>query len=476
MSLPGWDAALPSKQYSGYLNVSEGNTKVHYWLVESEQAPESAPTVLWFNGGPGCSSLDGFIYEHGPFVVSNNGTTLTPREYRWNRIVNMLYIEAPKGVGFSYSETGDYKCDDDQTARENYEAVQAFYEKFPELKANKFFITGESYAGVYVPTLAEAIVQGQQDGSYTGAKLTGMAAGNGCSGTEVGICGNGPQGTYYEWEYLVQTAFIDNDLKVKINEVCDWEAAEQNTEGALSAVCVSYLNKASAEMTGINLYNVYGDCVSDSGCDASFDTNNRANQGKVPMRASYEVAELTSLGAAIAPVTRKLERILAHGPDACIDSREASAYLNRPEVQAAIHVAAPPSGCWSVCGTAPGWKYSSTRTNLPKNTYPLLVANIDVVVFNGDWDACVPYTDGQGWTSSMGYTVKKSWHPWTYTSTEGNTNQVAGYATAYDVSVEGTGSGSFQFVTVRGGRHEVPETAPAQALELLTRLINGTPF
>lgn len=236
VSLPGWEGKLPSKQFSGYLNVS--STKLHYWLVESENDPANAPTVLWFNGGPGCSSLDGFIYEHGPFVVSSDFMSLSLREYRWydvfnswfsstiilimilfinrNLKVNMLYIEAPVGVGFSYSETGDYACDDDRTASENLAAVEAFYAMFPEYKKNKFFITGESYAGVYVPTLAEAIVNAEKAGTYTGAHLTGIAAGNGCSGTEVGICGDGPQGTYYEWQYLIQTGFVSTDLKNKV--------------------------------------------------------------------------------------------------------------------------------------------------------------------------------------------------------------------------------------------------------------------
>ena len=107
--------------------------------------------------------------------------------------MNMLYIESPVGVGFSYSETGDYKCDDDRTATENLAAVESFFGMFPEFSKNKFFITGESYAGVYVPTLAEAIVNAEKAGTYTGAPLTGIAVGNGCSGTEVGICGSGTQ-------------------------------------------------------------------------------------------------------------------------------------------------------------------------------------------------------------------------------------------------------------------------------------------
>ncbi len=80
----------------------------------------------------------------------------------------------------------------------------------------------------------------------------------------------------------------------------------------------------------------------------------------------------------------------------------------------------------------------STRTNLPANTYPTLVANMRVVIFNGDWDACVPYTDGEGWTEGMGYPVKDAWHHWTYTSEAGYANQVAGYATEYDVSSRGS--------------------------------------
>jgi carboxypeptidase C (cathepsin A) len=89
-------------------------------------------------------------YEMGPFSVLLNGssTSLVLRPFRWSRIVNILFIEAPVGVGFSYSDIGDYECDDDRTARENMAAVQQFYALFPELLPNPLFIAGESYAGV----------------------------------------------------------------------------------------------------------------------------------------------------------------------------------------------------------------------------------------------------------------------------------------------------------------------------------------
>ncbi len=106
----------------------------------------------------------------------------------------------------------------------------------------------------------------------------------------------------------------------------------------------------------------------------------------------------------------------------------------------------------------------------------MLISNIQVIVYNGDWDACVPYTDNEAWTENMGFPVKSAWHPWTYTSTAGNANQVAGYAVNYDISSLPGAKGSFEFITVRGGRHEVPETSPAQSIELLNRMFNNVRF
>ena len=398
-SLPGWTGALPSKQYSGYISLPSG-TNLHYWYVLSEKDPENAPTALWLNGGPGCSSLDGFMYEMGPFVVKKDNT-LAQRPVRWNQIANVLYLESPVGVGFSYSSTNDYACSDDRSANENMQAMSKFFnELYPEYKKNPFFITGESYAGIYVPTLAEAILNGVKDGSYVGAKLSGIAVGNGCSGTEVGICGGGTQGTYSEWSYLLQTPFVSNVMKQKVNSECDWQAAANNEPDALSFKCVQLLSEASDAISNVNLYDIYGDCTS-GGCVGK----PAEPRGKVPMRQPLVVTD-PATGQA-----RRLQRVIPGGPDACIDSTMASSYLNQPEVMAAIHVK-DPGHCWSVCGTMPAWSYNSTRTNLPRDTYPYLIANINVLIYNGDWDACVPYTDGELWTSGMNLPVKKPWHAW----------------------------------------------------------------
>lgn len=261
---------------------------------------------------------------------------------------------------------------------------------------------------------------------------------------------------------------------MNINKECDWESAAKNIPDALSAKCVTLLNEASTQVSHVNMYNVYGDCVSDM-CAASESTNDlkQVYRSKIPIKKEYIVKDMNHNG-----ISRKLGRITPHGPDACIDSGSASAYLNREEVMEAIHVR-DPGNCWSVCSQARGWSYQSTRPNLPRDTYPLLVNNIHVLIYNGDWDACVPYTDNEAWTENMGFPVRSPWHSWTFVSSDGNENQVGGYAVEYDVSNgndDDKVKGSFEFITVRGGRHEVPESAPAQALEMLNRLINNKRF
>jgi hypothetical protein len=67
------------------------------------------------------------------------------------------------------------------------------------------------------------------------------------------------QGTFYEWQYLLQTAFVDAKLKAAVNAACDWAAAATNQAQALSSQCVKLLNQASAEIAHVNLYNIYGD-------------------------------------------------------------------------------------------------------------------------------------------------------------------------------------------------------------------------
>lgn len=152
-NLPG-APNITFRQYSGYLNVdSTNNRNLFYWFVESTNNPASDPLVFWTNGGPGCSGLLGFLTEHGPFRPTSDGQSLVTNPYSWNQYANIIYIEAPAGVGFSYSDNpADYfLVNDTRTATDNYAAILAFMVKYPQYNTSDFYVTGESYGGHYVP-------------------------------------------------------------------------------------------------------------------------------------------------------------------------------------------------------------------------------------------------------------------------------------------------------------------------------------
>ncbi|CAM0907132.1 unnamed protein product [Alopecurus aequalis] len=172
-ALPGQPQGVDFAQYAGYVTVdAAAGRALFYYLAEAvggisngnDSASKSKlkPLVLWLNGGPGCSSLGyGAMEELGPFRVTSDGKTLYRNPYSWNHVANVLFLESPAGVGYSYSNTtADYSSSgDNRTAEDTYVFLANWMERFPEYKGRDFYITGESYAGHYVPQLAHAILR-----------------------------------------------------------------------------------------------------------------------------------------------------------------------------------------------------------------------------------------------------------------------------------------------------------------------------
>lgn len=91
-------------------------------------------------------------------------------------MANIIFLESPAGVGFSYSNTStDYSTDDTKTAADSYMFLISWLERFPEYKTRDFYITGESYAGHYVPQLASLILQKNKVTNQTVINLKGIA-------------------------------------------------------------------------------------------------------------------------------------------------------------------------------------------------------------------------------------------------------------------------------------------------------------
>lgn len=147
-----------SKQYTGWLDV--GHKHLFFWYFESQSSPSTDPLVLWLTGGPGGSSMIGMMQELGPCLINEHGNGTVYNEYGWSKHANIIFVDQPAGVGFSYLDEGIPVPSSSFTAAEDlHHFLQLFVtDVFTDLKHREFHITGESYAGHYVPTLGAQIV------------------------------------------------------------------------------------------------------------------------------------------------------------------------------------------------------------------------------------------------------------------------------------------------------------------------------
>ncbi|KAF3653416.1 Serine carboxypeptidase-like 27 [Capsicum annuum] len=137
--------------YAGYVNVDEknGRSLFYYFAESSSRNASSKLLILWLNGSPGCSSLGfGAVLELGPFGVNPDGKTLYSRTFAY-KVANVMFLESPAGVGFSYSNTSsDYAFSGGKrTAEDTYRFLVNWFKKFPHYKGRDFYIMGESYEG-----------------------------------------------------------------------------------------------------------------------------------------------------------------------------------------------------------------------------------------------------------------------------------------------------------------------------------------
>lgn len=138
---------------SGLTKVWKGCDDMFCWedcQPAPQENPETAPVLIWLQGGPGSSSMLGLFVEHGPYYVAKGGVPKL-RKTTWARRYSMLYVDNPVGVGFSFTqEPQGYTRNDTDVARDLFEALQQFFTLFPEYVKNDFYVTGESYAGSYI--------------------------------------------------------------------------------------------------------------------------------------------------------------------------------------------------------------------------------------------------------------------------------------------------------------------------------------
>ncbi|GAB2214819.1 hypothetical protein Droror1_Dr00019183 [Drosera rotundifolia] len=413
-ALPGQPEGVNFNQYGGYVTVDKTAQKaLYYYFVESPENPETKPLVLWLNGGPGCSSIgNGAFEEQGPFRVNGDGKTLFLNPYAWNKVANVIFLESPAGVGFSYgndttavlNDTGDKS-----TARDAYKFLVKWLHRFPEYKSRDFYVTGESYGGHYVPQLAYTILHHNSKGhARTKINLKGIMFGNGLI--------NDPTDTRGFCDYLWTHALIsDESHNQLIGSGCDF-FDRFSVYRTLSSECWNLFVNVLNGLGNINDYSIYS-----------------------PICLNSALANSSIPGS-------------VDNFDPCSDYY-VNAYLNNPEVQAALH-ARPTS--WSTCNNF-NWT-DQAYTVLP-NIQALMAHNMRVWIYSGDVDSVVPVTSTKYTIESLKLPIKTNWYPWYLNQ------QVGGYVVEYE---------NLTFATVRDAGHEVPSYQPERALALFSSYLDGT--
>jgi len=378
--------------------------------------------VLWLNGGPGCSSMDGFFYENGPFKFVSNSTTplLVDNPYSWHKVANMLFLESPAGVGFSYSNSeDDYKGqNDNRTAIDNYTFLKLWLKAYPQYLNNDFWITGESYSGIYVPSLAKLVMEGILNKSFV-IPFKGIMVGNGVANSKGDFI-------TVDVEFLFGHGLISRKLYLALIAAC-------NTDPR-STQCQHYRAQAQSSMNNIDIYDIYADCYHQR--PPFYDSANRL---------------LSQLSPKLDPP--------------CTDAFYATQYLAMDSVKKAIHV--KPDLTWTICSGVVNENYQRTHDSMVLIHQFLHTNGIRILIYSGDADFSVPYTDSEYWTSmEMGLQSTVDWRQWYFTDDEGK--QVAGFVTEY-------GPG-FSFATIKGAGHMVPQYAPLPAFVMFSKMLSGQPL
>ncbi|KAH8793652.1 Alpha/Beta hydrolase protein [Flagelloscypha sp. PMI_526] len=146
-----------SLEYSGYVDTSDGKHLFFRKVISSRGQPEQSPLVLWMNGGPGSSSAHGYMYEIGPCNIASP-TTTAYNPFSWTEVANVMFLDQPAGVGYSYADSGtDIVGTSEAAAQDCYHLLQSFFTAFPKYANLPLHLVGESYGGHYVPHLASLI-------------------------------------------------------------------------------------------------------------------------------------------------------------------------------------------------------------------------------------------------------------------------------------------------------------------------------
>lgn len=478
--------------YSGYLNGNkDGTWKMHYMLTTSKTNPDTDPVLLWLNGGPGCSSFSGGFEELGPYYINSDNKTLFENVYSWNERANVLYLESPIGTGFSYS-TKNISFDDandDQTLNQNLNALADFFSRVQPKYINRtFFISGESYAGIYLPMLGDAIIKAINSNTFPNPNFGGIAIGNGYMDIpklqNSLVLWSEYHGRFSidEWNSIKKECCNNTDVD-KCNFYAHFNSTTQLDFYPANTKCGQLLAPImnAPALFNVDPYNYYQECYNGA-LITYFDgrpsvkiskrtlerygPKNRNTQTVVNPNYPY-----TNNSALL--INKDSTDTLFGYP--CWQETFVSGYFNDPQVQAAYHIDpiwAKSGKVFSDCNSDLYAKYKVTYLNMSEQFNSMIKnnknPNFRILVYNGDIDTVCNYLGDSWFIDEVGTNnklTKNNRTRWYFRK------EVGGFVQTYKGQ-----NIKIHVLTVRGAGHMVPMDRQGPSLQMITNFMNGVDF
>ena len=449
--------------YSGYLKTKIDGNELFYIYIPSQNYPQGDPLMLWLNGGPGCSSLFGMLAEIGPVTGENYGYEFKTNPYSWNKNANLLFIEQPAGVGFSRTNDPHFLWTDDVTAENLLAGVKDFLSEYSDLKGRPFYISGESYAGVYIPFLATHMLE---DTSSDKVNLKGILVGNGLTDFDTDVERSMVEFGFYHGMISIETYNkFKRNCPHKPDELVPEENESQSNDGFyprnVTHECNQIRNEIRNSLGGSDIYGIYRLCPSRPKTTL-YDPLNLKSKYKHTMKYTileklrqYKIKQMNSYPNINEENLKKMEPENDVWPNGCYGDAFFDEFLNKQEVKEKLGII-DTSIEWTQCfdvnyEMSDSYKfYSETMLKYP---------DVKVWVFSGTEDGVLPTLGTMRWINKLGYNIETKWRQWKVG------DQVAGYVQKY---TEG-----LVIVTVKGAGHMVPQDQRASAYNMVTAFFNG---
>ncbi|XP_062177075.1 serine carboxypeptidase-like 7 [Alnus glutinosa] len=435
-TLPGYPGELPFTLETGYISV--GNVEFFYYFVESEGNPGADPLLLYMNGGPGCSGLNGFFYQIGPLkfnITDYTGglPTLIYEPNAWTKTANIIFIDAPVGAGFSYANATDaWDTTDTEWAAQAYEFLRNWLGEHPDFVTNPVFLGSDSYAGIVTPILAQDIINGNEAGIVPLVNLKGYSIG--CPHTNTDLETNA------KITFAHRMALISDAMYQSAKTSCHGNYADP-----ITANCTEALSAITQCTELISSQNI-------------LEPNCAFLSPKAKEERARRFLREDSKNFILPSPTRTGDFWCKNFQYLLMDI-----WGNYKSVQDALHVRPGTIKEFFRCNVT--LDYTVVTNDVVPYHKNLTDTGLQILVFSGDHDMVIPHNGIEQWIYSLDLTLDTDWRPWFVDG------QVAGYTMKY------TNDGyRLTYATVKGAGHSPQEYKRKECYDMFHRWIYYYPL